>query len=398
MTPGDADRRPILEAGRPKRLELIKRLQELRKSRVICLLISDRPDLSGNLAQDILPAFSRIVDGVAETEPGLRNLDLWLYGPGGFPDPISAIYGCLDSKLQIRCKVNVLVPYKAASALTFLTFGADSVLMGDMGQLSPIDAQMNLHKKGELVRSFSVEDIRSLFKFSRELLGVKNGAAALQPVMSRLLRTISPSLVGRVRRIIEHSRLLGVTLLRHRHRRDPSKCPPEKQLQKVTECFTSMLGSHGHPIFCEEARRLGLDFVKRADRKVNQAIWELYESYASDLDLECRFLGKEIWNSSNPPVQERVVFKNACLGLLESETGLWAYTEDLVLRREVLGSVNIPLPQLQIQANPPISPDQLQLLTQAVQQAVAQQIAAARNTLPHRVLVGRQNAGWTKIC
>jgi len=328
----------------------------------------------------------------------MRNLDLWIYGPGGQLDPVCAIYGCLDAKLPRKCKVSVLVPYKAMSALTFLTFGADSILMGDMGQLSPIDAQVTIPKKGEQVKRFSVEDIRSLFLFSKELLGATRGAQPLRPVMSRLLREIRPSLVGQVRRIIEHSKLVGTALLRHRYRRNPGKGPPNSELLKITECFSSMHGLHGHPIFCEEARDLGLDFAKRANPKVNKMMWELYESYAADLDLERHFLGREIWNSSSPPAQERVVFKNACVGLLESETQSWAFTQDLVLRKEVQGTPNL---NVNLQANvpvPPAQPEAQQLLQAALQQALEQQIRAARQTLPHRVILSAQNAGWTRIC
>ena len=396
MTPHDDDRRPVLEAGRPKRLEIIQRLQDQRKSRVVTLLISDRRELSGNLAQDILPPFCRVVDGIVEAEPGLRNLDLWIYGPGGQLDPVCAIHGYLNNKLPKECKVNVLVPYRCMSALTFLTFGADRVLMGDMGQLSPIDAQVNLRKKGGIVKSFSVEDVKSLFQFAKELLGVEDGAESLRPVMSRLLNEINPSVVGMVRRVIEHSKVVGTTLLQKHHQQNPATNSSGKQLKEIVDSFSSLHGTHGHPIFCQDARNLGLEFVEKGDSQTCKTMWELYESYSEDLDLERQFLGKEVWNGLNPPPQERVVFKNTCLALLETEKQLWAFMQDLVLSRQVHGNVNIPV---QVHLPPaPAEPQQQQLLQAAVQQGLEAQIRAARQTLPYRVVPGVQNAGWTRIC
>lgn len=399
MTPADRDRRAVLEAGRAKRIELIRRLEELRKSRVICMLVSDRPELSGQLAPDILSPFHEIVGAIVQAGPKVSRLDIWVYGPGGDLGTVCAIHGMLAHQIPEGCQLSVLIPFKAASALTFFAFGADCVLVGDMGQFSPIDAQVKVYESGEVKNQFSVEDIRGLFKFSAEMLKAKQNAANLLPVMDKLLGEIRPSLVGKVRRVIDHSERVGIALLRHRHRRNPGRCPSRRQLAQIVSHFTSFHGLHEHPICCEEARELGLGFVERADEPVSRAIWEMYRQYCSDLDLDRLFLGKEAWNSEIPPQQERLAFKNACLALLESQEHLWAFTQDLVLRREIQGNVAVQLGNVSLQVNlPELNEDQKRsLLHGAIQQAVERQVQAARQALPSRVIPSLQNAGWTRI-
>jgi hypothetical protein len=53
--------------ARPERIELIRRIEAHRKSRIICCLTSDRQIANGIIAEDFIPIFSEHLRGFDNT-------------------------------------------------------------------------------------------------------------------------------------------------------------------------------------------------------------------------------------------------------------------------------------------------------------------------------------------
>src|SRR4051812_7124603 len=115
------------------RTDLIKQLEENRKSRVITYLTSDRSGpVNARVALDIIPIMSQQLRRIGHT----NRIDLFLYSAGGD----TMVPWRLVSMIREYChQFSVLVPYKAHSAATMISLGADHILMSDLSELSPID-------------------------------------------------------------------------------------------------------------------------------------------------------------------------------------------------------------------------------------------------------------------
>ena len=115
-----------------ERKELIATLEENLSARVITLVTGDRQGMETRIAPDLLPLISEHLSRIGPTE----NLVLFIYTPGG--DSIAG-WGLVNLLRQYCNKFTVLVPFRALSCGTLIALGADEIVMGKHGFLSPID-------------------------------------------------------------------------------------------------------------------------------------------------------------------------------------------------------------------------------------------------------------------
>src|SRR3990167_8696717 len=99
------------------RKQLIRKIEELRESRVITYLTSDRQGAPGvpsaKIAMDIVPVISKQLGAIGKT----KNIDLFLYSSGGD----TMVPWRLVSMIREYCdKFSVIAPYKAHSAATMI--------------------------------------------------------------------------------------------------------------------------------------------------------------------------------------------------------------------------------------------------------------------------------------
>ena len=114
------------------KLGLIKKLEGARDSRVISYVTGDRTPFATKIAGDIVPLLGNLLDGVGK----VKKISLLLYTSGG--DMLAPIR--IVKLIRNHCdKFEVLVPYKAHSAGTLICLGADSIVMGKLGELTPVD-------------------------------------------------------------------------------------------------------------------------------------------------------------------------------------------------------------------------------------------------------------------
>ena len=271
--------------------QLIKQIEDSRKSLVITYLTSDRQGpTNARVAMDIIPIISKQLQAIGKKE----NIDLFLYSSGGD----TMVPWRLVSMMREYCdKFSVLVPYKAHSAATMIALGADEVVMSDLSELSPIDpSTANVFNPSDPQNSqnktpISVEDVMAYFDLAKNKFGIKSDEN-LTEVFEQFVRAnpqIHPLALGNVNRIHNLIRVLAKRLLKSH--KTPMK---EDEIEKLVDYFTEKLYSHQYFIGRKEAKEdLGLKTVVNADSDLSKAMTSLYEEYKKEMDLGA------LWNPEN---------------------------------------------------------------------------------------------------
>ena len=270
---------------------LIQQIEELRKSRVITYLTSDRQGpVNARVAMDIIPIISKQLREVGKTE----NIDLFLYSSGGD----TMVPWRLVSMIREYCgKFSVLVPYKAHSAATMISLGADEIVMSDLSELSPIDpSTANVFNPQDPQNPqnkipISVEDVMAYFDLAKNKFCIKNDED-LAKIFNKFVEAnpqIHPLSLGNVNRTHNLIRMLAKRLLKSH--KSPMK---EEEIEKIVDYFTEKLYSHQYFIGRKEAKEdLGLKTVINADGLLSKAMTDLYEEYKKEMELDV------LWNPEN---------------------------------------------------------------------------------------------------
>ncbi|PJA63077.1 MAG: hypothetical protein CO161_02975 [Candidatus Portnoybacteria bacterium CG_4_9_14_3_um_filter_44_9] len=263
--------------------QLIKQIEDLRKSRVITYLTSDRQGpMNARVAMDIIPVISKQLRKIGKTD----KIDFFLYSAGGD----TMVPWRLVSMMREYCnKFSVLIPYKAHSAATMISLGADEIVMSDLSELSPIDpSTANVFNPQDPQNPqnkipISVEDVMAYFDLAKNKFGIKNDAD-LAKIFNKFVEAnpqIHPLSLGNVNRTHNLIRILAKRLLKSH------KLPMrEEKIEKIVDDFTEKLYSHQYFIGRKEAKEdLGLENVVFADENLAKAMTDLYEEYAKEMEL-----------------------------------------------------------------------------------------------------------------
>lgn len=272
------------------RRQLIASLEKFRDSRVICYFLSDRETFPPGL-----PGFSTSLG----SEPALlfvdqlrvigrvQQLDLFLYTRGGATDSVWPLVRLLREHCE---KLTVIVPFRAHSGGTLVCLGADEVIMSDFAELSPIDPttgnQFNPSDPANPQNRFgiSVEDVAAYFKLSEERAGITQESHRLE-ALKELTGKVHPLALGNVQRVYMLIRRLAHSLLTlHMDEKSQSK-----KIDEIIEALTEKFYSHVHAITKAEAIPLLGDWVRSPTKEEELLIWDLFNSYASTLELRTKF-------------------------------------------------------------------------------------------------------------
>jgi hypothetical protein len=271
--------------------QLIQQIETLRSSRVITYLTSDRQGpISARIGGDIIPVISKQLRTIGKTS----NIDLFLYSTGGD----TMVPWRLVSMIREYCdKFSVLIPYKAHSAATMISLGADEVVMTDLSELSPIDpSTANVFnppdpKNPQNKIAISVEDVMAYFDLAKNKFGIKNDVE-LAAIFNKFVESnpqIHPLALGNINRTHNLIRILAKRLLKSH--KSPMK---EEEIEKIVDYFTEKLYSHQYYIGRKEAKEdLGLRMVINADEGLSKAMTDLYEEYVKEMELGV------LWNPEN---------------------------------------------------------------------------------------------------
>ena len=362
--------------SRESRTTLLKKIQELRNSNVLVYFTGDRRPTSAAIAEDaVRPLYEHLL-ALAETTPQRGKIDLFLYSRGG---DVSVPWRIVSMFREFCEEFCVLIPYKAHSAATMISMGADQIVMGKKAELGPIDPTLVRSIVGETAvppTEISVEDMFSYISFMREKANISDQVALAQ-VMSQLAEHLTPLTLGRVNRQYSHIRLVARKLLTsHKQKMEESK------IGTIVDALTEKMYSHGHAIGRVEAAEIGLP-VEMPNDELEKLIWNLYIEYETLLQLNDPLDPEELMEQeNNDQVKERVL-----LAVIESTQKQHVVEANAVFqrRRQIPSNpqININLP---LSLPPGLDPAQLpaniqQLLqqmltqiTQGVPQIVQQEI------------------------
>lgn len=396
--------------GRAERLEIIKKIEKKRKSKVITYITSDRPNLSAQIAGDVVPLIHEHILALKENE---RNkLDLFIYSRGGHSDVPWNIVSMFREYCE-KGSFSVLIPYIAHSAATVIAIGADEIVMTKKAELGPIDITMGggpYNQRDELNPSqklpISVEDVTGYFSLLEKVDCARPDEK--MKGFEILAEKVHPLALGKVNRLLEETKLVAFRLLSTR-----SKPFSDEENHEIVKRISSEIYSHEHAISRTEAKKfVGLNHVKNAeDDKISDELWALYKEYDELFEFDEVFTPEEYLIARD---EDEKTWKDLKLACIESLNSLHTYKQDLNIKkiRNIPSSVNlnlngVNLPPVNIPNLPQnISPQELQnLIAQVVEQSIQQYLDQAVKSavdefvkhLPHE---GFQhvvlNFGWIK--
>jgi len=259
---------------REERLKLIESIQTKRESSLICYILGDRPNFATNIADDAV----RILCDHLQSIGKQQQIDLFLYARGG---TLLAPFRIVHLIKEFCDRFNVIVPYRAHSAATLLCLGANEIVMGKMGELSPIDPTtghpfnpQDPLNPGQRI-PISVEDVTSFMTFAKKRASLSEEKNI--DVFRILTNNIHPLALGNIERGYAIIRQLAPKLLEF-HMKDKEK------INQIVESLTE--GKvHEYLITRREAKNeIGLN-VKEPDAELESLIWSLYDLYEKDMCL-----------------------------------------------------------------------------------------------------------------
>ena len=306
--------------SREKRKELLKKLESKRGTKVIAYVTSDRQGLQASIQHDIVSIVHEHILSLPDKKRG--KIDLFIYSRGGSADVPWALVSMFREYCQ-KGSFSVLIPFRAHSAATVISLGADEIIMTKKGELGPIDATMSggpyNPREGGSSNSLpvSVEDVTGYFALL-DRFGCERPDEKMRG-FQQLTEKVHPLALGAVSRLLEETKLVGLRLLSTRAK--PFK---EEENHEIIRKLSSEVYSHNHAISRTEARKhLGLKQVKNSeDAAIDSELWELYTEYRSLFDLENPFqpeahliannLEEHAWNGLNLASVESVNRLDIC--------------------------------------------------------------------------------------
>ncbi len=334
---------------------LILRLEELRGSKVIVYITSDRPGpVNARVAPDIIPFFSKQLRAMAPTGK-IPKIDLFLYSAGGD----TMVPWRLVSMIREYCdQFSVLVPYKAHSSATMISLGADEIAMSDLSELSPIDpSTTNIfnpedpnNKQARI--PISVEDVMAYFDLAKNKFGIKSDED-LTKVFIQFVEAspeIHPLALGNVNRIHNLIRILARRLLKSH-----TKPMKDEEVERVVDFFTEKLYSHQYFIGRKEARDdLGLKTVINADGILAQTMFDLYDLYRQEMGLGASGWNPEVelgFNTSQNKKSYRIAYIESAISANYFEITLDFRRQQVMIPQQTPQGI-IQIPQEQVTFRP----------------------------------------------
>lgn len=349
---------------------LISELEKKRKSHLLVYFTGDRhPLISARIAEDaVRPLHEHLLASSSANGNAQPKVDLFLYSRGG---DVSVPWRIISMLREYYEEIEVLIPYKAHSATTMISLGADKILMGKKAELGPIDPTLMRATVAEATNpppEISVEDVSSYISFMRDRAGITDQNALCQ-VVSQLANHLGPLTLGSVNRQYSHIRLVARKLLTSRKQK-----MEEEKVAAIIDALTEKMYSHGHAIGRKEAIELGLP-VEKPEFADETLMWKLYQEYESMLNLCEPFDPQEILTSKKI---EEYTEQSVPLAVIESAKMLHIFETNISFSQRR----NVPAnPQININLNlalpAGINPTQIPANMQGVINQILTQVSAA---------------------
>jgi hypothetical protein len=264
----------------PDRIALIREIERMRGSAVICYLTSLRPNVDAQMADDAVRVF---IDHLLALPSPKRpeKIDLFLCSNGGSS---MVPWRLVPLFREFATSFNLLVPYHAYSAATLLALGADEIVMTPFAVLGPIDPRVGnvfnpIDKLTGQRAGIDVEDVQAYINFIKETVGITQDEEVIKAI-EILVREVHPLALGNVDRFLSQSRMIAKKIL-NTH----MTAAAAREVDEIVENMASKLYFHGHPINRREARNeLHLKVMEKPPLELEGAMWRLYEDYEQEFD------------------------------------------------------------------------------------------------------------------
>ena len=296
-----------------ERKSIVAALEQRLNARLLVVVLGDRQHLETKMAPDILPLVSDLLTRIGPAE----KLAIFLYTRGG--DSIVG-WSLVNLARQYCGRLIVLVPFRALSCGTLVALGADEILMGRQGQLSPIDPSVEspfnplapgapTGQPGPVtLLPVSVEDMAGFLDLARNEVGLRADESMVE-VLKILADKIHPLALGAVYRARKQNRELANRLLQ-KHMDDQAR------INYIVDKLTKELPTHSYLIGLNEAKNDIRLHVDEAEEEVGKLIWDLYKEYEGWLKLTTPH-GPELDLGSED--QKRVRYERAVVECLDNE-------------------------------------------------------------------------------
>ena len=373
--------------------EIIRQIEAARNSRVICFVTSERVGLSPGaqmMQQDCLRPLYDLARGIWSS--AAKSLDLFIFTRGGDADVPWALMSMLREVVGKK-ELNALVPYRCLSAGTLCILGADQVVMGQKGELGPINTTMNTpynppHPKTGETLPISVEDVMGYFSLL-DKVGCTGTDGKIEG-LKEFTQKVNPYAIGMVQRLDDQTKLVASQMLARRHQ--PFS---DAENDAIVATLAKRINSHRHAISRNEAiKQIGLTNIQAAEMiGIDSMMWDLFLGFERKLDM------------ANPLVAEDEFWKDESLENREHQGVACCYVETAIASkvckfdmritrtREMFQSLTVS-PQITL-ASPalPAGIDQAQVMQllqvwmqtvapQVVQQVVNDAVEKARKSAP----------------
>lgn len=361
------------------RSELISKIEKARSCRLVTYIQSDRGirvgsgvsapfQMAGDLPRRIIDHLDRI--------GRVGKIGLFIYSRGGDV----AVPWILDNTIRKYCnEFEVIVPYRAHSAATMVTLGADAIVMGKHGELGPIDPTMNIMEVNQEDPSknksttIAVEDITSFIKLAKEGMGLQN-QAELGKAFKQLTEKVGPVALGTINRQQSYIRRVAAKLLELR-----KETPESATTDSIVESLITQPFFHQHAITREEAKKdFGLGDIVIPDDGLEANIWNLYLSYENEMGLGSIIRVEDLFQPTGSDENRVPGVKGVMVESADLES---QYTGDLVVNRirrllpTVNLNLNLGLPGGPAGGSPPqIDQNAIQQLQALIQQVVQEEL------------------------
>ena len=275
------------------RIELYKKIEEERKSKLLVYITGDRPGMETQISPEAHDLFLNHLDKFRLH----HKITLYLYTRGG--DTMAA-WGLINLLKQFCENYEVIVPSKARSSGALICLGADNIIMTKQATLGPIDPSLNSHlnpqnptfpQNPQARVPVSVESIKGYFDYAKQELGIHN-EAELSEIFLGLSEQIHPIVIGNVFRSRQQILMLATNLLTKHFGTDQEK------MNKIISFLCSDSGSHDYPIFRREARGLGLH-IETPSMDSYATIKKIYDDIFEELEMNKVFNPTVILGDSN---------------------------------------------------------------------------------------------------
>lgn len=275
--------------NRENRIKVIKEIENIRKSKVICYVTGDKRGYETRIHPEIQ---IMLYEHLQKLRP-IKKLDLFLYSTGGVT---MAAWGIVNMIREFCNNFSVIIPFKAYSTATLIALGANEILMGKLGQLGPVDPSVQTPfnpqipgvKPGQVL-PISVEEVSSYIMLTKDkgYLNLQKEESLVE-VLKELTSKIHPLSLGSVYRATEQIKMLSRKLLGfHMDGND------NKKIEEIVNKLTKALYSHDYIINRREAKNelmLKVKEIEKVSKILETNTYELFKLYEDNMELYKNFV------------------------------------------------------------------------------------------------------------